>query len=76
LLGIAAGLLHYARNQSDPELQRNKLLICAPSNAAIDEIIVRVSERGLPLLDKVKIVRVGTLNASAHASVKESSLEF
>ncbi len=53
--------------------------ICAPSNAAIDEIIVRIQERGLYGENgetvKPKIVRVGILDGEPHELVKQCALE-
>lgn len=75
LLGLVSGLLM----NLNAEL-KEKILICAPSNAAIDEVITRIVENGLiSEIDtrlSVKVVRVGILDKNPSRCVKESSLEF
>lgn len=44
-----------------------KILICAPSNAAIDEVASRIRDRGLSAQTPIKVVRIGaekTLNVT------------
>ncbi|XP_046480902.1 uncharacterized protein Setx [Neodiprion pinetum] len=53
-----------------------RILLCAPSNAAIDEIVLRLLKRRaqLPKDERFKMVRVGMTNAM-HPRVKEISVE-
>lgn len=55
------------------------LKICAPSNTAIDEIILRIQQKGLYGENgeqiKPKIVRVGILDNDPHELVKQCALE-
>ena len=54
-------------------------MICAPSNTAIDEIIMRIAVNGLynenGLIIRPNIVRVGILDKNPHAIIKSLSLE-
>ena len=59
-----------------------KILICAPSNAAIDEIITRVAERGwignklnvMPKLDDA-LLRIGSMEYEPSKIVKQHTLD-
>lgn len=55
-------------------------MVCAPSNAAIDEIITRLVKVGLYDADKEKfnpnVVRVGVLDKNPIEHVKQTSLEY
>ncbi|AMD19889.1 HCL262Cp [Eremothecium sinecaudum] len=58
-------------------LQKQKVLICAPSNAAVDELVLRLREglieyNGKPF--KPKLVRVGRSDA-VNAAIKDLTLE-
>lgn len=60
-------------------LSKRRILVCAPSNAAVDEIVLRVIKSGLlngsAKATRPKIVRAG-VSARMHASVEEVSLDF
>ncbi|PQE33848.1 helicase sen1 protein [Rutstroemia sp. NJR-2017a WRK4] len=59
------------------QLPKKKLLICAPSNAAVDELVLRLMEGILPLNgshQKIKVVRLGRSDA-INASVKDVTLD-
>lgn len=77
VLGMISALL-YARNLNDPEREnntkkedqtssstqhKNRLLICAPSNAAVDELLSRLQDDGIinarGKVTKPKMVRLG-----------------
>lgn len=54
-----------------------KLLICAPSNAAVDELVVRLKEGVQPLngpLQKINVIRIGRSDA-INADVKDVMLD-
>lgn len=56
-------------------------MICAPSNAAIDEIIMRLATHGLYnenaiLTRKFNLVRLGLLSPDTHEKVKQFSLDY
>jgi len=55
-------------------IPRRKILICAPSNAAIDEITKRLISGTVAGSKGVNVVRVGA-DAAIHDSVKDVSLE-
>ena len=45
LLGLVSGVYNYMKKLN--KFPQKKILICAPSNAAIDEIIVRILKYGI-----------------------------
>ena len=56
---------------------KKKLLICAPSNAAVDELVLRLKEGVLPLngpRQKINVIRIGRSDA-INASVKDVMLD-
>lgn len=56
---------------------KKKLLICAPSNAAVDELVVRLKEGIQPLngvCQKINVIRIGRSDA-INASVKDVMLD-
>jgi senataxin len=56
---------------------KKKLLICAPSNAAVDELVVRLKEGIVPLngpRQKINVIRIGRSDA-INASVKDVMLD-
>ncbi|RDL37134.1 Uncharacterized protein BP5553_04567 [Venustampulla echinocandica] len=56
---------------------KKKLLICAPSNAAVDELVVRLKEGIQPLSgprQKINVIRIGRSDA-INASVKDVMLD-
>jgi hypothetical protein len=65
------------KNQDEDFVQPEKILVCAPSNIAIDEIVNKIMQYGL--IDSngyrynPKFVRIGP---NYHPSVKEYSLEY
>lgn len=52
-----------------------KVLLCAPSNAAIDEVAHRLKESRTGSNNAMKVVRIGT-DKSINISVKDVSLDF
>ncbi|KAF4635788.1 hypothetical protein G7Y89_g2302 [Cudoniella acicularis] len=60
-----------------PSGPQKKLLICAPSNAAVDELVVRLKEGIQPLngpRQKINVIRIGRSDA-INASVKDVMLD-
>ena len=58
-------------------MPKKKLLICAPSNAAVDELVVRLKEGIQPLdgpLQKINVIRIGRSDA-INADVKDVMLD-
>lgn len=56
---------------------KKKLLICAPSNAAVDELVLRLKEGILPMSgshQKINVIRVGRSDA-INSSVKDVTLD-
>ncbi|KAF7870646.1 hypothetical protein EAF04_004390 [Stromatinia cepivora] len=56
---------------------KKKLLICAPSNAAVDELVLRLKEGILPLTgshQKINVIRVGRSDA-INSTVKDVTLD-
>lgn len=45
LLGIVSGIYHYMKTSESTH--KRHILVCAPSNCAIDEIITRLLSKGL-----------------------------
>ncbi|CAD8153272.1 unnamed protein product [Paramecium octaurelia] len=81
LIGILSGAYEYMKMTD--KFPRKKILICAPSNAAIDEIILRIM-RPDSLFDsegnprEVKVIRIGLIDEEGEFSdtVKKVSLEY
>jgi senataxin len=60
-----------------PPAPKKKLLICAPSNAAVDELVVRLKEGVRPMSgprQKINVIRIGRSDA-INASVKDVMLD-
>jgi senataxin len=60
-----------------PAPPKKKLLICAPSNAAVDELVLRLKEGIQPLngpRQKINVIRIGRSDA-INASVKDVMLD-
>ncbi|EEB07161.1 helicase sen1 [Schizosaccharomyces japonicus yFS275] len=86
IVGIVSALLldlnnyHITRPDSkqDSEKTKQKILLCAPSNAAVDEVILRL-KRGFTLQDgstyKPKLVRIGNAE-SVNMYVRDTSIEY
>lgn len=58
-------------------IPKKKLLICAPSNAAVDELVVRLKEGVQPLngpRQKINVIRIGRSDA-INANVKDVMLD-
>ncbi|VDC00771.1 unnamed protein product [Peniophora sp. CBMAI 1063] len=51
-----------------------KILICAPSNAAIDEVASRIRDRGISAQTPIKVVRIGAEKA-LNVSTKDLALD-
>src|SRR4051794_2740264 len=63
------------KSQTPPP--KKKLLICAPSNAAVDELVVRLKEGVQPLSgprQKINVIRIGRSDA-INTSVKDVMLD-
>ncbi|CAD8060020.1 unnamed protein product [Paramecium primaurelia] len=81
LIGILSGAYEYMK--INDKFPRKKILICAPSNAAIDEIILRIM-RPDSLFDsdgksrEVKVIRIGLIDEESDYSdtIKKVSLEY
>lgn len=58
-----------------PQEPPKKILLCAPSNAAIDEVAYRLKESRTGSASPIKVVRVGT-EKSITISVKDISLDY
>ena len=58
-----------------PQESPKKILLCAPSNAAIDEVAYRLKESRTGSGSPIKVVRVGT-EKSMTISVKDVSLDY
>lgn len=58
----------------------NRILVCAPSNGAVDEITLRLWRTGLLNAEgrsiKLPIIRLGVVDPDADPSVREASLDF
>jgi senataxin len=78
LIGIVSGIYHYIKNHKDNS--RKHILICAPSNYAVDEIILRLMRQGLynELGEKVvpNIVRMGVLNKTKNPEITKVTIEY
>lgn len=82
LVAILAAVYHRAvRTKGEIGGLRKKILVCAPSNAAVDEIAARVLKEGFPRLDETggnvhpQCVRVGNPRRITRPEVLEISLE-
>jgi len=78
LIGIVSGLYHYIKN--NPTNCRKHILICAPSNYAVDEIITRIVKSGLydEHGNKVipKLVRMGVTDKNKNETIKKVTIEY
>ncbi|CAD8142454.1 unnamed protein product [Paramecium pentaurelia] len=80
LIGLLSGVYEYMKQMN--KFPRKKILICAPSNAAIDEIILRILQKG-GLFDskgnsrQANVIRIGLLDEeNVHSDIiKKVSLE-
>ena len=63
--------------QTNPD---QKIFVCAPSNAAVDEIVVRLVKKGLISYSgkkkKAEVVRIGVLDYNPPDLVREHSLDY
>ncbi|CAD8063304.1 unnamed protein product [Paramecium sonneborni] len=81
LIGLLSGAYEYMKITD--KFPRKKILICAPSNAAIDEIILRIMRQD-SLFDsegkspQVKLIRIGLIDEESDYSdtIKKVSLEY
>ncbi|KAI8983501.1 hypothetical protein BDB01DRAFT_791018 [Pilobolus umbonatus] len=76
ILALIVSLLDHKSKHSKGERNHNKLLVCAPSNAAVDEIAKRLKD-GIQTssgIRKLNVVRVGVTD-SVNASVKDIILD-
>jgi hypothetical protein len=78
LLGIVSGIYHYIK--TDPSNCRKHILICAPSNYAVDEIILRIVHKGIFDQDgqriHPKVVRLGVTDKSKTEEIKKYTVEY
>lgn len=78
LIGVVSGIYHYIKTESTN--CRKHILICAPSNYAVDEIILRIIHRGI--FDQAgarvvpKVVRLGVTDKSKSDDIKRVTAEF
>jgi len=67
LLGITGALYNYIKRSKNNF--KKYLIICAPSNAAINEIILRILNLGLPQDNGItiipKLVRIGIIESES-----------
>lgn len=56
--------------------QKRQILVCAPSNAAIDEIVSRISKDKYSTYTKDKILRVGAMDYEPSPDVKMHTLDY
>ncbi|KRX05957.1 P-loop containing nucleoside triphosphate hydrolase [Pseudocohnilembus persalinus] len=79
LLGLVSGLNYYQQH-APRNGSKKKIMICAPSNTAINEVIERIQVNGLISIDgqkqNINIVRIGILDSNASESVRETCLEY
>jgi hypothetical protein len=50
-------------------------MVCAPSNTAVDQVIERVTQHGLLMGRKPRLIRMGVLSDNSSSAVVASSLE-
>ena len=78
LIGIVSGIYHYIK--TDTTSCRKHILICAPSNYAVDEIILRLVNRGI--FDEngkrlyPKVIRLGVTDKSKSDEIKKVTIEY
>ncbi|KAB8294774.1 hypothetical protein EYC80_006736 [Monilinia laxa] len=68
---------HNGGTGAQAQAPKKKLLICAPSNAAVDELVLRLKQGILPLSgghQKINVIRVGRSDA-INSSVKDVTLD-
>ncbi|XP_014243841.1 helicase SEN1 isoform X2 [Cimex lectularius] len=70
ITSLVEQILHYSRNQG--KRSKSKILLCAPSNSAVDEVVLRLLELRRTLTDKFKLTRCGNID-SMHPIVREIS---
>ncbi|KAG2375257.1 hypothetical protein C9374_009880 [Naegleria lovaniensis] len=63
-IGIISTLIQQ-RIERGEAIGKNKILVCAPSNQAVDEILKRISEKGITVM---------TMNTTSHDSTLNSTL--
>lgn len=56
--------------------KRRKILVCAPSNAAIDEIVDRLAKNTFSTQTRDMVLRVGTMDNDPKESVRKLSLDY
>ena len=63
-----------------PTIHKNRILLCAPSNSAVDELLTKLTQNGLPdrfgQLQPVKLIRMGDSTSDCPPHIKELSLEY
>ena len=78
LIGIVSGIYHYIKTESTT--CRKHILICAPSNYAVDEIILRIIHKGIFNQDGErafpKVVRLGVTDKSKSDEIKKVTAEY
>lgn len=78
LIGIVSGIYHYIK--TEPTTCRRHILICAPSNYAVDEIILRIIHKGIydQSGDRVfpRVVRLGVTDKSKSEEIKKVTVEY
>ena len=56
--------------------RQRKILVCAPSNAAIDEIVYRIIKDKFSTLTRDAVLRVGSMDYEPQEDVKKHTLDF
>lgn len=78
LIGIVSGIYHYIKTNTTN--CRKHILICAPSNYAVDEIILRIVHRGIFNEDGErvypKVIRLGVTDKSKSEDIKKFTVEY
>ena len=56
--------------------KRRKILVCAPSNAAIDEIVFRIVKNTFSTQTRDAVLRVGAMDYEPREEVKKHTLDY
>ena len=56
--------------------KKRKILVCAPSNAAIDEIVSRISKDKFSTQTRDRVLRVGAMDYDQDSEIRQHSLDY
>ena len=56
--------------------KKRKILVCAPSNAAIDEIVYRIVRNTFSTQTRDAVLRVGAMDYEPSIEVKKHTLDY